>query len=234
MSMRAHSGSASIATLFMLLATSAATPALSQGTAAEGVDAKAAKKLYMTRSCIACHGKDGQKPIQDYPALAGQRADYMVAQVEDILSGKRVGGPDGSGNPRSKGMRGALIAPDGSRRITEDEVKIISAWLASLPPAKPAPPETPPAPDQLAAAGKIFAEKCEACHGPAGRAPQEGFPLIAGQKQAYVVAQMKDMKTGARANGQSEAMKPFVDELSDADIELLAAYVAVQDPTAPQ
>jgi cytochrome c553 len=232
--MRARTGLVPAIASTMLTATLSAHAALAQGAGAAPIDAAAAKKLYLTRSCIACHGKDGKKAIQDYPELAGQRADYMVAQIEDILSGKRVGGPDGSGNPRAKGMRGALIAPDGQRRITDDEVRAISAWLASLEPVKAAAPATPLAAEQFAAAAKIFAEKCEACHGPAGRAPQEGFPAIAGQKHAYVVAQMKDIKSGARANGQSEAMKPFVDELSDADVELLAAYVAAQDPTAPK
>lgn len=232
--MHARNGLASALSSAALATLLAAPAAVAQTAGATAVDAAAAKKLYLTRSCIACHGKDGKKAIQDYPELAGQRADYMVAQIEDILSGKRTGGPDGSGNPRAKGMRGALIAPDGKRRITEDEVKTISAWLATLEPVKHDAPATPPTAEQLAAAGKIFAEKCEACHGPAGRAPQEGFPLIAGQKHAYVVAQMKDIKSGARANGQSEAMKPFVDELSDVDIELLAAYVAAQDPGAPK
>lgn len=232
--MHARTGLASALSIATLVALIPAPAALAQTAGAAAVDAAAAKKLYLTRSCIACHGKDGKKAIQDYPELAGQRADYMVAQIEDILSGKRLGGPDASGNPRAKGMRGALIAPDGQRRITEDEVKVISAWLAGLEPVKPATPANPPSAEQLAAAGKIFAEKCEACHGPAGRAPQDGFPLIAGQKQSYVVAQMKDIKSKARANGQSEAMLPFVAELSDADIELLSAYVAMQDPTAPR
>ncbi len=210
----------------------AAPAAAPAAPAAGAVDAAAARKLYLTRSCIACHGKDGKKAIQDYPELAGQRADYMVAQVEDILSGKRVGGPDASGNPRAKGMRGALIAPDGARRVTADEVKLISSWLASLEPVKPAAAPTPPAPDKLAAAEKMYVEKCEACHGPKGAAPQEGFPLIAGQKKAYIVAQMTDIKSKARANGQSEAMLPFVAELSDADIDLLATYISAQDPTS--
>lgn len=220
------------ATVAAVAVLAAAPEANAQGAAPAAVDAAAAKKLYMTRSCIACHGKDGKKAIQEYPEIAGQRADYMAAQVEDILSGKREGSPDASGNPRAKGMRGALIAPDGARRITAEEVKIVSAWLASLEPAKPAAAAAPLAADQAAAAEKLFNEKCEACHGPKGRAPQEGFPLIAGQKQAYVVAQLKDIKTKARANGQSEAMQPFVAELSDAEIDLLAAYVAGQDPTA--
>lgn len=206
------------------------------GASAQGPEASAAgeldgKKLYARRSCIACHGKNGQKAIQDYPALAGQRADYMVAQIEDILSGKRVGGQDASGNPRSKGMRGALIAPDGARRITEDEVKAVSAWLESIPSLPPDSTEAPLDADKAAAAAAMFSERCEACHGPGGREPQEGFPRIAGQKKAYVIAQLKDIKEKARTNGQSEVMLPIVEELSDADIELLAAYVAAQDPT---
>lgn len=190
------------------------------------------KKLYLRRTCIACHGKDGQKAIQEYPVLAGQKADYMIAQIEDILSGKRLGSPDASGNPRAKGMRGALVAPDGSRRVTPDEVKAISTWLAGLKPAPVEPPATPLAPERAEAAAKMFAEKCEACHGPAGRAPQEGFPLIAGQKHAYVLAQMKDIKSKARSNGQSEAMQAVMADVSDADIELLAAWVAAQDSNA--
>lgn len=216
----------------------AASPALAQAPSPAAAPAPAAsepldpKKLYLRRSCIACHGKDGKKAIQDYPSLAGQKADYMIAQIEDIISGKRVGGPDASGNPRSKGMRGALVAPDGARRITPDEVKAISTWLAAMEPAPFEPPATPQPPDKAAAAAKIFAEKCEACHGPAGKAPQEGFPLIAGQKQAYVLAQLKDIKSKARTNGQAEAMQAVMEDVSDADIELLAAYVAAQNPGA--
>lgn len=189
------------------------------------------KKLYLRRTCIACHGKDGQKAVQDYPALAGQRADYMIAQIEDIISGKRVGSPDSTGNPRAKGMRGALVAPDGQRRVTPEEVVAISTWLATMPSVPVDPPVTPLAADKLEAAGKLFVEKCEACHGAKGSAPQDGFPAIAGQKHTYVLAQMQDIKSGARANGQSEAMKPFVDELSQSDMELLATYVAMQNPT---
>lgn len=209
----------------------AAGPAAAAPAAAPAVSVPLdAKKLYLRRSCVACHGKDGQKAIQEYPSLAGQRADYMIAQIEDIISGKRVGGADASGNPRSKGMRGALVAPDGARRITVEEVKAIATWLAAVPALPADPPPAALAPDKLAAAGKMFAEKCETCHGVEGRAPLEGFPAIGGQKHAYVLAQMQDIKSGARTNGQSEAMKAIVDELSAADMELLAAYVAMQDP----
>lgn len=52
------------------------------GNAAEG-----AKKA---ETCKACHGEGGAKPIQpDYPVLAGQHADYLVAALNQYKSGKR-------------------------------------------------------------------------------------------------------------------------------------------------
>jgi len=211
------------------LAGSGAAPALAQDAAADA----AAKRLYMTKTCIACHGRDGKKAIQDYPDVAGQRADYIIAQIKDILDGKRLGSPDGTGNPRAKGMRGALIDPNGNRRITDDEIAQIARWLAAQEPRKPEPPAEPMADPRKAQAAKLYAETCEACHGKTGREPQEGFPAIAGQKAAYVLVQMKDIKSKARSNGQSEAMQGILAEMPDEQIPLLAEYVSQLESGKP-
>ncbi len=43
-----------------------------------------------TQTCVACHGADGAKTVMDdYPILAGQRADYLVQALKDYKSGKR-------------------------------------------------------------------------------------------------------------------------------------------------
>ena len=34
-------------------------------------DVPGGKQLYLTRTCVACHGKNGAKAIQNYPHLAG-------------------------------------------------------------------------------------------------------------------------------------------------------------------
>lgn len=188
------------------------------------------KKLYTTKSCLACHGKDGKKAIQDYPDIAGQRADYLAAQMKDIIEGKRTGSPDSSGNPRSKGMRGALVDPNGNRRISDDEITQIAQWLSKIEPRQPEPLAAPLTDERKAAAAKLYAETCEACHGKTGREPLEGFPAIAGQKRAYVVVQLTDIKTKARANGQSEAMQGAIAEMKDADLQLLADYVSQLTP----
>ena len=51
------------------------------------------KDLYLAKGCIACHGPDGKQPIQPiYPKLAGQNADYTVAQLKAFKSQKRKSG----------------------------------------------------------------------------------------------------------------------------------------------
>jgi cytochrome c553 len=61
--------------------------ALPLAAAAKGNAAEGAKKA---ETCKACHGEAGAKPIQpDYPVLAGQHADYLVAALNQYKSGKR-------------------------------------------------------------------------------------------------------------------------------------------------
>ena len=72
---------------------------------------------------------------------------------------------------------------------------------------------------------------CTACHGKDGKSPLlPTYPKIAGQNAAYVLQQMKDIKSGARSNGQSSAMKGVMHLVSDAEMKALADYVASLKP----
>ncbi len=85
----------------------------------------------------------------------------------------------------------------------------------------------------LAADGaKLYAEKtCVACHGPTGNKPlMPDYPKIAGQNAKYIEKQMLDIKSGARANGNSAAMKGVMEIVSEADIKALADYVSKLKP----
>ncbi|BAE51888.1 c-type cytochrome [Paramagnetospirillum magneticum] len=81
----------------------------------------------------------------------------------------------------------------------------------------------------LAADGKaLYADKgCAACHGEDAKTPlQEGFPKLAGQSVEYITNQIKDIKSGARKNGQTvDTMKPIVEDLADADVQAIAEYL---------
>ena len=72
-----------------------------------------------------------------------------------------------------------------------------------------------------AAAGKIKSATCAACHGQNGISPNDLWPNLAGQKQAYLVKQMKAFRDGQRADPM---MAPMAAPLSDTDIDNLAAY----------
>ncbi|MGE5517846.1 MAG: c-type cytochrome [Bacteroidota bacterium] len=81
----------------------------------------------------------------------------------------------------------------------------------------------------LAGDGKqLFADKgCTACHGEDAVTPLEpGYPRLAGQNADYLFNQMKDIKSGARANSLSaETMKPILDEVSEDEMRVLADYL---------
>lgn len=72
---------------------------------------------------------------------------------------------------------------------------------------------------------------CIACHGPEGRSPiMPNYPKLAGQNKAYLLQQMKDIKTGARSNGNSAAMKGVMHLVSDEEMEALAEYLSKLKP----
>jgi len=75
---------------------------------------------------------------------------------------------------------------------------------------------------------KLFTDKtCHTCHGKDANTPLiAGYPSIAGQSKEYIAAQMTDIKTGKRNNGQAESMKGIMHLVSDAEITAIAAYVA--------
>lgn len=74
----------------------------------------------------------------------------------------------------------------------------------------------------------LYAEKtCVACHGKDAKKPlTKSYPKIAGQNAAYLEQQMTDIKSGARANGQSAAMKGVMHLVSEAEIKALATYLS--------
>jgi len=72
---------------------------------------------------------------------------------------------------------------------------------------------------------------CFTCHGKDGKTPiMPGYPNIAGQNRDYVLQQMMDIKSGARSNGQSAAMKGVMGLVSQEEMEALADYIATMEP----
>ncbi len=72
-----------------------------------------------------------------------------------------------------------------------------------------------------AAAGAVKAAICAGCHGPKGISIAPIYPNLAGQKDAYIVTQLKAFKAKTRINATMNAMAA---PLSDTDIANLAAH----------
>jgi len=73
------------------------------------------------------------------------------------------------------------------------------------------------------AAGKAKAATCAGCHGAKGISAAPTYPNLAGQKEAYIVKQLKAFKTKTRTDPTMNAMAA---PLSDADMANVAAYFA--------
>lgn len=70
-------------------------------------------------------------------------------------------------------------------------------------------------------AGKAKAVLCAACHGPEGISMTDIWPNLAGQKEGYLKKQIKAFRDGDRID---PSMQPMVANLSDEDIDNLAAF----------
>ncbi|WP_299080453.1 cytochrome c [uncultured Paraglaciecola sp.] len=78
------------------------------------------------------------------------------------------------------------------------------------------------------AAGKSKSTTCGACHGGNGISIIPMYPNLAGQKEQYLVLQMKAFRDGERKN---ISMSPMAAGLSDTDIANISAYYASLDPS---
>jgi cytochrome c553 len=76
------------------------------------------------------------------------------------------------------------------------------------------------------ASGKEKSAVCQACHGLDGKSIAPNYPNLAGQHESYLVKALADYRAGRRTN---PIMAPMAANLSDQDIEDLAAWYASQD-----
>ncbi len=68
---------------------------------------------------------------------------------------------------------------------------------------------------------------CFTCHGQDAKTPiMPVYPKLAGQNADYLLNQMKDIKSGARSNGQTAAMKGIIATVSDEEMKAIADWLA--------
>lgn len=78
------------------------------------------------------------------------------------------------------------------------------------------------------AAGKAkYDQNCAVCHGERGISVAPIYPNVAGQKEPYLVEQLKAFRDGQRPN---DIMAPMAKGLSNIDIAHLSAYLSQLRP----
>ena len=108
-------------------------------------------------------------------------------------------------------------------QLTNEDIRNLGAYFASLTPAK-APPDNDPDLSRKgaeAAAGR----RCASCHLDS-YAGTKGVARLAGQREEYLVKALHDYKSGQRVGGSQAAMTDVAYPLSAEEITALAHYLA--------
>jgi len=86
---------------------------------------------------------------------------------------------------------------------------------------------------KLSGAELYQSKHCFRCHGMNAKITVESnYPKLAGQIQAYLLQQMKDLKSGARAHGDTAAMKPNMSTVNEEEMNAIADWLSSLSTTA--
>jgi cytochrome c553 len=184
--------------------------ALTSGaTAVRAADAVA--KPEKAEVCLACHGVDGVSQIPGTPSLVGQPDRFIQWELVFFRSGRR---------------HDPIMEPIAST-LSDEDVRSLGAYIASLPvPKLPVPPDS--APDETAGgAGLVKQGNCAACHGETFEGLQAA-PRLAGQREEYIVKALKDFRSGGRPSMGLAAMTEVAAHMSDENIDAVAHFLARQ------
>jgi len=153
--------------------------------------------------CMTCHGENGNSKTPGVPSLAGQQPRYLVLATQEYVTGAR----------ESSTMHAI------GRDLDKLDLESVALFFASQTPAeRPAPPFGDPK------AGEPLSAPCGGCHGSHGVSTDASTPTLAAQDGQYLVEAIKAYRTTRR----NAAMKRAVANLSDSDINNIAAYYVVQ------
>lgn len=173
--------------------------------------------------CGACHGSDGNSINGQWPNLAAQHTDYIVARLKAYKSGE--------GLEKASGAYGANVTVMKAQAagLSEQDMYDLAAYFTSQ---SVKPGESDPA---LVEAGSALyrlgnedtnVASCAACHGPKGKGnPSAMMPAIAGQRATYTVNQLTAFANGMRSGGINNMMHGVAAAMSDEEVKAVASFL---------
>ena len=204
---------AAAAPLFVFAADAAPAPAAHAEAAPKAAKPDLAKgEAMFTGVCAACHGADGNSAAPAYPKLAQQHPEYLVKQLQEFKSDKRV----------------SAIMKGFASMLSDEDMKNVAYFLAS----KKAKPGASADKELVQLGERIYrggiadrqVAACAGCHSPNGAGIPSQFPRLSGQYADYAVAQLTAFRDGARKN--SVQMAQVTAKLNDREIKAVADYIA--------
>lgn len=181
-------------------------------TSAQADDAAAKAASIAGEVCAGCHGADGNSLIPTFPKLAGQQKVYLLRELKDYKSGKRV-----------SEVMVPLVA-----NLSDDELTNLAAYYAKQKPAAGTVSNS-----GLLGVGKELYLKgnsktdvpsCDSCHEEDGSGSGK-FPRVAGQHTEYALDQFRLYATGKRTNG-ARVMQAVASRMSEEETRAVAEYMA--------
>lgn len=226
-------------------APAAAAPA---ATASVAGDAAAGKTKFAT--CAACHGADGHGNGGAFPDLT----KLSAADAAAILHAFKKGDMDFLKKHNLGGARYSTMAPQAAG-LSDADISDLAAYIAELggktaaaapaaaapaggAPATAAAPAAAPAPaapavpkvvsSDVVAWGHALFSTCSVCHGTEGEGGKLFHaPKLAGLPYDTVISLLKIYRKGQQMGANSYAMIPQAKNLTDNEIDALAAYVSL-------
>jgi cytochrome c553 len=190
--------------------------AVAGATSAEDVSARG-RELF--NNCTQCHGVTGSgSHLALAPAIAGLDGWYVEAQLQNFRAGKRADNP--------QDLPGLRMRPMSRSLHSEEDVKLVAAYVASLPPVNPAPVLEG---GDAQRGALTYNGLCATCHGPDGAGNQAmSAPRLRHTNDWYLLSALQRFKAHIRGNNPpfGPVMQGMAASLADEQaIKDVVAYI---------
>ena len=171
-------------------------------------------------TCATCHGPRGHSLSPKFPVLAGQHANYLVAQLQAFKAQTRR-------DPYAMGMMWGMAA-----QLTETQINALAEYFSKQTPPFASRP-SPFSGSKAAAANQVGqgiykngieakgVPPCSACHQD-DAAGNDQFPRLAGQHALYTQKQLIALHGGSR---EQVVMNGVAAPLERPDMNAVALYL---------
>jgi cbb3-type cytochrome c oxidase subunit III len=170
-------------------------------------------------NCTQCHGVTGSgSHLALAPAIAGLDVVYVETQLQNFRAGKRADNP--------QDLPGLRMRPMSRSLHSDEDVKLVAAYVASLQPVNPAPVISG---GDAQRGALTYNGICAACHGADGAGnPAVGAPRLTHTNDWYLFSALQRFKAHIRGNNPplGPVMQSMAASLADEQaIKDVVAYI---------